>query len=150
LTPTIIIIIIMIMDTNIMEHQKRDQEGNSNAIGKVGNYKQPSAERERHTDRNKLKEHLQIMCHMLRLLQMSEREKLPKLKSKLIKLKEKINGVIEKVLEEEEIDITDINILTYAAATIMTQTMNEHSKRANLEKCKVPKNKNAETDKQLD
>jgi hypothetical protein len=84
-----------------MEHQKRDQEFNSNAIGKVKNNKQPSAEGKRHTVRNKLKEHLQIMCHKVRLLQMCEREKLPKLKSKLIKLKKKMNGVIEKVLVEE-------------------------------------------------
>jgi len=54
---------------------------------------------------------------------MSEREKLPKLKanSKLIKLQEEINGVIEELLEEEKISITDINNLTYAAATIMTK-----------------------------
>jgi len=42
---------------------------------------------------------------------MAEREKLTKLKtcSKLIKLKEDINGVIEKLLEEDEMNITDIN-----------------------------------------
>jgi hypothetical protein len=62
---------------------------------------------------------------------MSEREKLPKLKtnSKLIKLQEEINGVIEELLEEDEMDITDINNLIYSAATIMTQTLNEPSKR---------------------
>jgi len=62
---------------------------------------------------------------------MSEREKLPKLKtnSKLIKLQEEINGVTEELLEEDEMDITDINNLIYAAATIMTQTLNEPSKR---------------------
>ena len=45
---------------------------------------------------------------------MSEREKLPKLKtnSKLIKLQEEINGVIEELLEENEINIRDINNLT--------------------------------------
>jgi hypothetical protein len=60
-----------------------------------------------------------------------EREKLPKLKtnSKLIKFHEEINGVIEELLEEEEIDITDINNLIYAAAKIMTQTLNEPSKK---------------------
>ena len=53
---------------------------------------------------------------------MSEREKLPKLKtnSKLITLQEEINGVIEELLEEDEMNITDINNLIYAAATIMT------------------------------
>ena len=63
---------------------------------------------------------------------MSEREKLPKLKtnSKLIKLQEEINGVSEELLEEDEINITDINNLIYAAPTIMTQTLNEPSKKS--------------------
>jgi len=63
---------------------------------------------------------------------MSEREKLPKLKtnSKLIKLQEEINGAIEELLEEDEINITDINNVIYAAAIIMTQTLNEPSKRS--------------------
>jgi hypothetical protein len=73
-----------------------------------------------------------IMWHKVRLLQMSEREKLPKLKtnSKLIKLQEEINGVIAELLEEDEMDIIDINNLIYAAATIMIQTLNEPSKRS--------------------
>ena len=80
-----------------------------------------------------LKEDLQIMWHKVRLLQISEREKLPRLKtdSKLIKLQEEINGVIEELLEEGEMNITDINNLIYAAATIMTQTLNEPNKRSN-------------------
>jgi hypothetical protein len=79
-----------------------------------------------------LKEDLHIRWHKARLLQMSETEKLPKLKrnSKLIKLQEEINGVIEEILEEDEMDVTDINNLIYAAATIMTQTLNEPSKRS--------------------
>jgi len=62
------------------------------------------------------------MWHKVRLLQICEREKLPRLKtnSKLIKLQEEINGVIEELLEEDEVNITDINNLIYAAATIMT------------------------------
>ena len=62
---------------------------------------------------------------------MCEREKLPKLKpnSKLIKFQEEINGVIDEHLEEEEMGITDINNLIYAAATIVTQTLNEPSKK---------------------
>jgi len=120
------------MDTNVIEHQKRDQESNSTAIGKVEN---KSAEGEQHTVRNKLKEDLQVMWHKVRLLQMCEREKLPKLKtnSKLIKFQEEINGVIDELLEEEEMDITDINNLIYAAATIITQTLNEPSKKTKLE-----------------
>ena len=56
------------------------------------------------------------MWHKERLQQMSEREKLSKLKknSKLIKLQEEINGVIEELLEEDEMNITDINNLIYS------------------------------------
>jgi signal transduction histidine kinase len=50
--------------------------------------------------------------------------------SKLINLQEEINAVIEELLEEDEMDITDLNNLIYAAATIMTQTLNEPSKRS--------------------
>ena len=123
------------MDTNVIEHQKRDQESNNTGFGKAENNKHPIVEREQHTVRNKLKEDLQIMWHRVRLLQMSEREKLLKLKtnSKLIKLQEEISGVIEELLGKDEMDITDINNLIYAAATIMTQTQNEPSKRAKLE-----------------
>ena len=39
--------------------------------------------------------------------------------------------VIEELLEEDEMNVTDINNLIYAAATIMTQTLNESSKRSN-------------------
>ena len=44
---------------------------------------------------------------------MCEREKLPKLKTnnKFIKLQEAINGVIEELLEEDKMNITDINNL---------------------------------------
>jgi len=82
--------------------------------------------------KNKLKEDLQKMWHKVRLLQMSEREKLPKQKtnSKLIKLQEEINGVNEELLEEDEMIITDINKPIYAAATIITQTLNKSSKRS--------------------
>ena len=48
----------------------------------------------------------------------------------MIKLQEEINGVFEELLEEDEMNITDINNLIYAAATIMTQTLNEPSKRS--------------------
>jgi len=76
------------MDVNGIEYQKRGQESNNTGFGKAENNKHRSAEGEQHTFRNKLKEDLQIMWHKVRLLQMSEREKLPKLKtkSKLIKL----------------------------------------------------------------
>jgi hypothetical protein len=98
------------MDTNVTEHQKRDQESDNTGFGKVENNKNPSSEGEQHTVRNKLKEDIQIMWHKVRLLQMSVRERLPKLKTntKLIKLQEEINGVIEEILEEDEMDMTDI------------------------------------------
>ena len=49
--------------------------------------------------------------------------------NKIVKASRKMNGVIEELLEEDEMNITDINNLIYAAATIMTQTLNEPSKR---------------------
>jgi type II secretory pathway component PulC len=70
------------MDTTVTEHQKRNQESKNTSIDKVENNKHPSAEEERDTVRNKLKEDLQIMCHQVRILQMSEREKLPKFEEK--------------------------------------------------------------------
>ena len=119
------------MDTNVIENQKRDQEHNNTGSDTIENNKHPKAEGEQNRDRNKLKEDLQIMWHKVRLLRMSEREKLPKLtkNSKLTKFQEEINGIIEELLEEEEEDITDINSLIYAAATIMTLTLNKFSKR---------------------
>jgi hypothetical protein len=52
------------------------------------------------------------MWHKVRLLQISEKEKLPKLEKirKLIKLQKKINGITEE-LSEDEMVITDINNL---------------------------------------
>jgi hypothetical protein len=38
----------------------------------------------------------------------------------LIKLQGEINGVIEELLEENEMNITYINKLIYAAATVIT------------------------------
>ena len=75
----------------------RDQESKNTGFSRAKNNKHPSAEGEQHTGRNKLKENLQVMWHKVRLLQMCEREKLPKLtaNSKLIKLQEEINGVIK-------------------------------------------------------
>jgi hypothetical protein len=43
------------MDTNVLEHQKRDQEKNNTGFGKVENNRHPSAEGEQHTFKNKLK-----------------------------------------------------------------------------------------------
>jgi hypothetical protein len=61
---------------------------------------------------------------------MSARARLPKLKenSKLIQLKNEINRKTEELLEENELDITDINNLIYAAAAVITETVNQPSK----------------------
>ena len=48
----------------------------------------------------------------------------------MIKLHKEINGVTEELLDEDEMDITYINSPILAAATIMTQTLNEPSKRS--------------------
>jgi hypothetical protein len=46
------------MDTNVIEHQKRDEENDNTGFGKVENNKHQSAEGEQHTFKNKLKEDL--------------------------------------------------------------------------------------------
>ena len=51
----------------------------------------------------------------------------------MTKLQEEINGVTEELLEEDDMNITDINNLIYAVTTIMTQTLNEPSKKAKIE-----------------
>jgi len=103
------------MDTDDKEHQKRDQESGNNGLGQTEYNKHPGAEREQHTVRNKLKEDVQIMWYNVRLLQMSERERLPKLRenSKFTQLKEEIYGIAEELLEKDESDITDINNFIY-------------------------------------
>jgi len=119
------------MDTNDKEHQKRDHEINNTGLGKMENNKHPGPEREQHTVRNNLKEDLQIMSHKMKLLQMSEREMLPKRKenSKLIRLMEEINVIIEELLEEDESDITDTNYLIHATATIDTKNESAYQKK---------------------
>jgi len=50
----------------------------------------------------------------------------------LIKLKAEIIGITKELLEENESNITDIKKNSiFAAATIMTVTMKQHSKRSN-------------------
>jgi len=119
------------MHTDDKECQKRDKESRNNGLSKTEYNIHPGAEREQHTVRNKLKEDIQIMWYNVRLIQMSERERLPKLKenSKLTKLKKEIYGITEELLEDES-DIRDINNFIYAAVTIMSQTMNQPSKRS--------------------
>jgi hypothetical protein len=47
----------------VIEHQKRNEESNNTAIGKVEN---KSVESEQHTIRDKLKEDLQVVWHKVR------------------------------------------------------------------------------------
>ena len=70
------------MDTNAIEYLKKDQEHNNTFFDRIENNKHPRAEGEKNRARNKLKEHLQITWHKVRLLHMSERKKLPKLTKK--------------------------------------------------------------------
>jgi len=97
-------------DANGIEYQKRDKENKNTDCDKAQINKHTSAEGEQHTVKNKLKEDLHLMWHKVRLLQISEREKLPRLKtnSKLIKFQEEINGVIGELLEEAEMNLTDL------------------------------------------
>ena len=55
----------------MIKHTRREsQKINNTGLGKLENNKHPGAEIEQHTVRNKLKEHLQIVWHKVRLLQM--------------------------------------------------------------------------------
>jgi len=92
-------------DSSGIEYQKKDKENGNTDCDKTQIYKYPSAEGEQHTVKNKLKEDLQIMWQKVGLLQISEREKMPRLKkkSKLIKFQEEINGVIQELLKKPDI-----------------------------------------------
>jgi hypothetical protein len=70
---------------------------------------------------------------------MSERQRLPKLveNNKIIWFKKEINGLIEALLKENEIEITDINHLIYAAATVITEKVTKLGKSI---KCRRNKN----------
>jgi hypothetical protein len=70
------------------------------------------------------------MWNKVRLLQMSERQSLPKLieNNKPIHLKKEINAIIEELLKDEN-DITDKNHLIYVAATVITERITEPGKK---------------------
>jgi hypothetical protein len=86
--------------------------------------------------RYKLREELQKLWYKVRLLQISERQRLRKLieNNKLIHLKKEINGIIEELLKEDETDITDINLLIYAAATVVTERITKSGKTVKKKK----------------
>jgi hypothetical protein len=85
---------------------------------------------QQHVAGEKLKEELEIMWYKVRLSQMSDRQRLPKLveNSKIIWLKKEMNGIIEELLKENEIDIPDINHLIYAAATVIMEKVTKPGK----------------------
>jgi hypothetical protein len=62
---------------------------------------------------------------------MSERQSLPKLieNNTLMHFKEEINGIIEELLKEDETDITDVNHLIYAAATVIAERITKPVKK---------------------
>jgi hypothetical protein len=70
------------------------------------------------------------MWYKVRLLQMSERQRLPKLveNNKIIRLKKEMNGIIEELMKENETDITDLNHLIYAAATVIMEKVTKPGK----------------------
>jgi hypothetical protein len=48
--------------------------------------------------------------------------------NKIIRLKKEMNGIIEDILKENETDITDLNHLIYAAATVITEKVTKPGK----------------------
>lgn len=62
---------------------------------------------------------------------MSEMETLSKIKenSKLMKLKDEIMKLLKNFQKKNELDLTDINNLICAAATVVTETINHLGKR---------------------
>jgi hypothetical protein len=109
-----------------MEDQLREEQTNN--VGATEEHlllenRNLGEDTQQHVAREKLKEELEIMWHKVRLLQMSERQRLPNLieNNKIIRLKKEINGIIEEILKENETDITDLNRLIYAAETVITE-----------------------------
>jgi rRNA pseudouridine-1189 N-methylase Emg1 (Nep1/Mra1 family) len=62
------------------------------------------------------------MWYKVRLLQMPERQRLPKQwKQYIIHFNKETNGIIKELLKEKEIDITNNKPLIYAAGTVITE-----------------------------
>jgi hypothetical protein len=118
----------------------RDEENNSN-VGTNEEHleiKDLGEDVEQNKARDKLREKLQIMWYKARLLQMSARQRRPKLteNNELIHLQKEINGITEELLKEDETDITDINHLIYAAATVITERITKPGKKVKNRKNK--------------
>jgi hypothetical protein len=107
------------------ENNIREEENNSNVDTNEEHLenKDLGEDAEQNIARDKLRAELQIMWYKVRLLQMSERQRLPKLteNNKLTHIKKEINGIIEEHLKEDETDITDTDHLIYAAETVITK-----------------------------
>ena len=125
------------MDTHIIEHQKRVHENQNIDFGKVENNKHLNAEGEQHTVKNKLKEHLQIMWNNMRLQQISESGKLPKIKTntKLMNFQEEINSAVLQTarclkteVQKERRKMKD---------SIMEKTKEDGTGRGCMDKCRV-------------
>jgi hypothetical protein len=70
------------------------------------------------------------MWYKVRLLQMTERHRLPKLveNNKIVRVKKEMNGITEETLKENETAITDPNHLIYAAVTFITEKVTKPGK----------------------
>jgi hypothetical protein len=115
------------------ENNIRGEENNS-SVGTNEEHlenKDSGEDAEQKVARDKLREELKIMWYKVRLLQMSERQRLPKVieNNELIHLKKDINGIIEEFFKEDETDITDINHLIYSAATVITERITKPGKK---------------------
>lgn len=106
------------------DHARRKEDDNVNTKEDETQDESTREEIEQNVDRTGLKEQLQIAWYKVRSLQMSERRRLPKLEEskKLVCFKQQVNGIIKELLEENQTDITEVNHLIYAAATVITET----------------------------
>jgi hypothetical protein len=89
--------------------------------------------------RAELKMQLQVTWHKVRFLQKSERRRPPQLaeNNKLVCLKEEVNDIIKELLEKNVTDITEVNYLIYAVATVITETVTQPSKTMKTKELKT-------------
>jgi chorismate mutase len=71
---------------------------------------------------------------------MSERQRLPKLveNNKVVSIKKEMNGIIEEILKENETDITDLNHLIFAAASVIMEEVTKPGKAVKSRRNKTP------------
>jgi hypothetical protein len=121
------------MQDNTEDQLREEQTNNAGATENhlILKNRNLGGDTQQHVAGEKLKEDLEIMWYKVRLLQMSERQRLPKVieNNKIIWLKKEMNGVIKELLKENETDITYINHLIYAAETVITEKVTKPEKR---------------------